>query len=60
MEKVLITGGEGNIEGLMEGLLDYFQRVFRIPAELGVVSPLLQEMDHAYAVAVGLALREVI
>jgi type IV pilus assembly protein PilM len=60
VEKVLITGGEGNIEGLMEGLLDYFQRVFRIPAELGVVSPLLQEMDHAYAVAVGLALREVI
>jgi type IV pilus assembly protein PilM len=60
VEKVLITGSAGKVEGLMEGLLDYFQRVFQIPAELGVVSPLLREMDHAYAVAVGLALREVI
>jgi type IV pilus assembly protein PilM len=60
VEKVIVTGGASKIEGLMEGSLDYFQSVFQIPVELGVFSPLLQEMDHAYAVAVGLALREVI
>lgn len=60
VEKVIITGSIGKVEGLLEGLLDYFQRLFQMPAELGVVSPSLQEMDHAYAVAVGLALREVI
>ena len=64
MEKVIITGGAIKMDSKMEGLLDYFQGVFQMPVELGVVPPLLQEMvqdvDHAYAVAVGLALREVI
>lgn len=64
VEKVIITGGAIKMDSKMEGLLDYFQGVFQMPVELGVVPPLLQEMvqdvDHAYAVAVGLALREVI
>jgi type IV pilus assembly protein PilM len=64
VEKAIITGGAIKMDSKMEGLLDYFQGVFQMPVELGVVPPLLQEMvqdvDHAYAVAVGLALREVI
>lgn len=59
IEKVILTGGASNTEGLS----DYLQDFFRVPVEAGrPVIPELQhkDMDPAFAVAVGLALREAI
>jgi type IV pilus assembly protein PilM len=59
LEKVVITGGNSK----PEGLLDYLQDLFEVPVEQGrVVIPELQhkEIDPSFAVAVGLAIREVI
>lgn len=59
VEKAILTGGACRLEGL----LDYLQDVIEVPAELGrpVIPELRQkEIDGTFAVAVGLALREVI